>query len=101
MAVHSLHPGTHTHGLADDCERCAQHAREPWVGLDEENLRNLVYRYYSNASPRSVNEATALRNIGGLIHGAKQIGMVFPATHSIYRGGVGDGEGETEGEGVS
>lgn len=42
MAMHSLHPDTHTHGLADDCERCAEHAEHPIQSLDEVNLRRIM-----------------------------------------------------------
>ena len=59
-AVHSYHPNTHTHGLADDCERCDQHAEHPWWGLDGENLRVLRDRITGGLPPRSVNEGKAM-----------------------------------------
>jgi hypothetical protein len=38
MPSHSVHEDTHTHGLADDCGRCAELASRPWE-LDDDNLR--------------------------------------------------------------
>lgn len=59
-AVHSYHPDTHTHGLADDCERCDEHARHPWWGLDSENLAVLRWRIAQGLAPRSINEGLAM-----------------------------------------
>ena len=59
-AVHSYHPDTHTHGLADDCERCDEHARRPWWGLDSGNLSVLRDRISRGLEPRSLNEAKAM-----------------------------------------
>lgn len=44
MSVHTLHPDSHTHGLADACPRCAEHAADPFSSLDDENLQMLVGR---------------------------------------------------------
>jgi len=41
---HSVHQDIHTHGLADDCERCSEQAEAPWVYLDQSVLRDLVER---------------------------------------------------------
>jgi hypothetical protein len=70
MAIHTPHPDSHTHGLADDCPRCAEHAVDPVRGLDDENLLNLVARTrawmdddWENGSPRSDNELKAMKVI--------------------------------------
>jgi hypothetical protein len=63
MTVHAYHPDTHTHGLADDCPRCAEHARLPWQSLDRENLTALRQRIAEGLPPRSTNEATAMGNL--------------------------------------
>lgn len=60
-AVHSYHPDTHTHGLADDCERCDEHAVHPWWGLDATNLAALRDRIERGLAPRSINEGKAMR----------------------------------------
>ena len=59
--MHSYHPDSHTHGLADDCERCDQHAAHPWWGLDARNLAALRDRIGQGLAPRSDNEAKAMR----------------------------------------
>lgn len=38
--MHIEHPDTHTHGLCDDCPRCAEYLHRP-TGLDHENLRRI------------------------------------------------------------
>lgn len=42
MTLHTSHPDTHTHGLADDCPRCAEHAIDPVFTLDDANLARIV-----------------------------------------------------------
>lgn len=42
MTTHSVHPDSHTHGLADDCPRCQEHAEHPERGLDRDNIRRLL-----------------------------------------------------------
>ncbi len=42
MTMHSMHPDSHTHGLADDCPRCVEHAEHPIATLDHENLRRIM-----------------------------------------------------------
>ena len=60
MSAHSIHPDTHMYGLADRCARCAEHAANPFRGLDAENLRNLADRCDRGLEGRSENEATAM-----------------------------------------
>lgn len=42
MTVHTYHEDTHTHGLADDCPRCQEHAQHPESSLDRVNIRRLL-----------------------------------------------------------
>jgi hypothetical protein len=60
VTAHSFHPDTHTHGLADDCPRCAEHAEHPYESLDAANIAALEARVRDNLSPRSKNEARAM-----------------------------------------
>ena len=60
MSTHSYHPDTHTHGLADDCPRCTEHAHHPERSLDAVNMRALHYRIQRELPARSVNEANAM-----------------------------------------
>ena len=73
MTMHSRHPDSHTHGLADDCERCAEHAAHPFESLDDVNLATLVERtrlwMQDEEFPRSENEKKAMRVIEqALVH---------------------------------
>lgn len=63
MTVHSYHPDSHTHGLADGCPRCAEHAAHPAASLDGENLRALAERIAEGLVPRSENERRAMENL--------------------------------------
>ena len=67
MAVHTLHPSIREHGLADDCLRCAEHAENPVLGLDDGNLLELVYRTIrwmrDEDVARSDTELIAMRNL--------------------------------------
>src|SRR3989337_915723 len=60
MAAHTLHPDSHEYGLADDCPRCAEHARDPGQGLDDRNLSSIIQRVEEDLPPRSRNEAVAM-----------------------------------------
>ena len=67
MTSHTKHPDSHTHGLADDCPRCTEHAEHPFESLDDGNLRELIGRtelWMRDAGgivPRSINELKAMR----------------------------------------
>jgi hypothetical protein len=63
MATHTLHPDSHTHGLADGCPRCEEHAEHPTWTLDEANLAALRERVEKGLGARSDNEARAMRNL--------------------------------------
>lgn len=67
MASHAYHPDTHDHGLADECERCAELARQP-LDLDNENFKaawaRMLSQSFNTGQPRlparSGNEAKLL-----------------------------------------
>jgi hypothetical protein len=69
MSSHSIHPDSHTNGLADDCPRCAEHAND-LLGLDLRNLwalyerRVAVERGDPGVYYRSANESKAAYNLG-------------------------------------
>jgi len=62
---HIQHPRIVEHGLVDGCPRCAEIAADPFVGLDPDNLRELVRRTRAwmrdEEFPRSETEAVAMR----------------------------------------
>lgn len=63
MASHSYHEDIKEAGLADGCERCAEHASHPFASLDDENLRLLVQRFLDGGEARTENEAIALLQV--------------------------------------
>lgn len=62
---HSPHPTISDNGLADDCERCAEIAQDPFTGLDDDNLTALIERTLAwmkdQEFPRSATENQAMR----------------------------------------
>lgn len=42
MTTHTYHEDSHTHGLADGCPRCEEHAEHPERNLDSRNLKRLM-----------------------------------------------------------
>ena len=58
--THGPHSGILEHGLADHCERCDEIAANPFVGLDNNNLRELAVRAFAGEPARSGNEQTAM-----------------------------------------
>ena len=73
MATHSIHPNSHTNGLADGCERCEEHAEHPFDGLDDENLSILLIRVRNDDPPRSNNEALAMHRVRSVIRAAERL----------------------------
>ena len=80
MTVHTPHPRSHEHGLADGCPRCAEHAEYPFDGLDEENLTVLVERLTKRLPARSANEAGAMGQVKAIMQKARMLGMTLPVT---------------------
>lgn len=79
MTTHTFHPDSHTHGLADDCPRCAEHAEHPTRSLDDANFAALVDRYMRDLPPRSENERKAMQNLARIY---------LPAPHGTGRESV-------------
>jgi hypothetical protein len=73
MTVHTIHPDTHEFGLADDCERCREHAIEPFVGLDDTNLINLIRRVEVGDPARSTTESIAMGKVRDALYLAKRV----------------------------
>lgn len=78
MTTHTAHEDVHTHGLADGCPRCAEHAYEPFVSLDETTLRNLVRRVYDGESGRSDYEDMAMINVKQMLDQAAELAALDP-----------------------
>lgn len=80
MSSHINHPDTHTHGLADDCPRCAEHAKHPFMSLDDNNLRALILRTRAwmrdEKFPRSITENKAMRNVETVLRALLRIEML-------------------------
>lgn len=73
MSTHSPHPSIAENGLADDCERCREHAREPFMGLDDGNMEDLVVRTLERSEPRSTNEDIAMGKVRDGINVASRL----------------------------
>jgi hypothetical protein len=63
VIIHTFHPDTHTHGLADGCPRCTEHAQHPEASLDDRNLAELRIRLKYGLEARSSNESIAMTNL--------------------------------------
>ena len=73
MSVHTFHPDSHEHGLADGCPRCEEHAAHPFESLDQRNLRVLIARERDGLPPRSENEARAMEIVGTVRRQAERL----------------------------
>ena len=93
MAADSSHPDSHTHGLADDCPRCAEHAEHPIQSLDERNLARLMAvavdpnRLGNNTYTDNVAAAkvlTAMEHAGHLARTSPYLFFTFLRRYGIY-----------------
>jgi hypothetical protein len=79
MSAHSVHPDSHTHGLSDNCPRCAEHAEHPFDSLDDDNLRALVARTKAwmndEQFARSENEAKAMRIVETALNQQRRLAL--------------------------
>jgi len=82
MATHTEHPDSHQYGLADDCPRCAEHAKDPGLGLDNANLSKLIQRVEEDLPPRSHNEAIAMAYIKGVQQFSERVERLLGADHA-------------------
>lgn len=84
--THTIHPDSHTHGLADGCPRCDEHALNPLRTLDEANLRGLLHRVVTQEDARSENEAEAMHNIRQVLDQAGILAQLHPLAFCKYVG---------------
>jgi len=80
MSSYTRHPDSHTHGLADDCPRCAEHADDPFASLDPENLTKLYDRTVQwmndDSLPRSDTELMAMRVVETTIYRIEKLQQI-------------------------
>lgn len=82
---HSAHPDVHTHGLADGCTACEEHASQPTHNLDEWMLRDLLSRALDRTIPsRSTTEAVAVANVLNILERVGRLAQVEPTAALRY-----------------
>lgn len=88
--THDPHPDVHTHGLADNCVRCADLALAPG-NLDQEAYGDLIdrtIRWYTggreDSRPRSETEALAMSVVYNTLNAAGRIAEVAPLQLAQY-----------------
>lgn len=87
MTMHSLHPDSHEHGLADDCPRCAEHAEHPIRTLDRENLRRIMALAISDnrlAGEATYTDQVAAAKVLTALEQAGQLASTDPELFSRY-----------------
>lgn len=87
MTMRSIHPDTHTHGLADDCERCAEHAEHPIQSLDTENLRRIMALAVSDdrfGQPATVTDQVAAAKVLTALEHAGHLARTEPVIFSEF-----------------
>lgn len=81
---HTVHPDSHVAGLADGCPRCAEHAKDPLVTLDDLNIRDLVTRAVDETPARSETEALAIREVERVLFRAAKLTLAAPEILDRY-----------------
>ena len=92
MTIHTVHPDSHTHGLADDCPRCAEHAEDPVSTLDGDNLRRIVRLAVDPdrfANALSETDLVAAAKVLNLLERVGHISRYAPAELLIFLGRYG------------
>lgn len=84
MSTHRVHEDVQTHGLADDCDRCAEHAQHPLTSLDEQSLQALLARVVNREGYRSENERVAILNLTKAMQEAAFIAELNPILFAKY-----------------
>lgn len=85
MSSHGPHPPTHEHGLADGCERCAEHAERPLDALDDVNLGHLIDRVLDGSDDRSDVERTARIGVEQALRAGQKLAR-FPRARDYMLG---------------
>lgn len=73
MTSHNHPVSIREHGLADGCPRCDEHAGSPFDGLDDNNMKQLVYRLANRTDSRSENEALAMAQVAKVMVRARNL----------------------------
>ena len=82
MTTHIQHPRIIDHGLVDGCARCAEIAADPFIYLDDGNLRSLVdrtrlwMRDQDGSFPRSNTERDAMRLMETTLRRVESLRMI-------------------------
>ena len=82
MTTHIQHPRIVDHGLVDGCDRCAEIAADPFIYLDDDNLRALVHRTrlwmrdQDGSFPRSNTERDAMRLMETTLRRVEMLRMI-------------------------
>lgn len=82
--THTVHEDVHESGLADDCDRCGEHAQRPLVSLDDTTLRDLLQRVVNGTQPRSQNESVAMAQVRGVLNEAAVLAELNPVLFAKY-----------------
>lgn len=65
--LHDDHPSIIAFGLHHPCERCKQHAINPFATLDDAPLKALILRVVHDEEARNQTELQAMLNISALL----------------------------------
>jgi hypothetical protein len=84
MTIHNVHPDTHTHGLADDCPRCAEHAENPIRSLDHENLRRIMELAVDQGGSATYLDQVAAANVLTTLERAGHLARTDPDIFFTY-----------------
>jgi hypothetical protein len=82
--THTVHEDVHTHGLADGCPRCVQHAENPLRDLDDTVVRSLMLRVINGEEPRSENERIAMFEVKLALQQACRLAWLNPVQFAKY-----------------
>ena len=82
--THIVHADVHDVGLVDGCPRCAEHAENPFLNLDNETLGNLVQRVVYEEDSRSQSERVAMVNVKRALDEACGLAKLNPDAFSQY-----------------
>lgn len=84
MSTHTIHEDIHTHGLADGCDRCMEHAENPLRDLDDTVVRDLMQRVINDEPPRSEHERIAMFHVKLALQQACRLAWINPVQFAKY-----------------
>lgn len=83
--THTIHEDISSHGLADGCPRCEEHAEQPIRDLDRSNLCDLVSMAVDRSiRPRSGTEERAVATVLNAMEQFGRIAEVAPEEALAY-----------------